>query len=1154
MKGKMLQMNAIVLRLAAFLLLAAGIMLGVRTRAYAATAVNQPLDAENPVYFYGDTIEYQGKTITLDDRNIYLDKTLSDEVCAKYDHVYNDFLEAYNDGAVISGTETEPMNVWIAPNVYWMDDPDDPQIRDGVNGDSTPYALWMNVSYLSLNGLTDDPENVVFAVNRGHGAGATGNYTMFYINGTGTHTENMTFGNYCCVDLVYPLDPGQNREKRQTAITQSQLILTNGTKITADNCNFDSRLNSCPFVGGTRILFTDCHFECTDDSLPTSAVYVNCDFEFYSSKPFYSTSGTGSVMLGCDFRLMHNSSQYLTKAGGVVTIIDGTFYSAKKDQYIGWTPDPIASLRCYAGNVSVQYDYTDSEGNAQSEFVEHYVMDADAPYDNVDITGTSAMNAYRLTYNGQTVYNVYNLLKGSDDWDPLGQKELIEAAEAADQEEYTDVAVMLTCSPALTSMTNGGTKKISTAVRGFSSASQQSKTITWSVEDAIKDYITIQDNGDGTCTLACKNETLNVVKGMVYAKDASGLCAGVYVTASPQTMDAPSFVQLPVMAMDEAGKITLDYSLSYEGLEDYSDITWYRSSDADGINKIAVAVTENDTPLKTYTLSFGDIGYYLIAVVKPKQQCTYTGNAVSVVTTRKIVREDVIASPFFMETDFSDFAYAIQNMILPGFWMSDTYKDWSTGDRYAGTIPWTYDEGVVSYGDEGLYGLLPVNRGARLVYTPVEGSYGDMGMTLVINPEKNAGQGFGSAVDEQHMDVYIKYDAATQTGYGLHLQRTSDCGVGASLVQFVNGEMTTISEVVNTSAFNAECTIQLSVTGNKLSATMTTTHAQSEKQILAGLVHSVELSADIEGNTYGGLGFIFTGSIPAGNRVMFNRLSVTWDENTSSVNVPTGTILAAEDISGADAVLPAVEKYTGSEICPEVTVTYKGQTLAAGRDYKVEYSTNIEIGTAAVTITGRGNYTGTITKTFAITEDGKVSSPAPTVPQDNKPAATGTDTSAGTNTTAAKKQSAPKKGTTFVVKGIKYKITNASTNGKGTVTVIGASKKTITSLKIGATVTYNGITYKINAIKAGAFKGYKKLKTVTIGKNIKTIGKQAFYNCGKLKTITIKSALLTKKNVGSKAFAKISSTAKIKVPAKKLKLYKAMLKKRGVTGKNQKIK
>ena len=70
-----------------------------------------------------------------------------------------------------------------------------------------------------------------------------------------------------------------------------------------------------------------------------------------------------------------------------------------------------------------------------------------------------------------------------------------------------------------------------------------------------------------------------------------------------------------------------------------------------------------------------------------------------------------------------------------------------------------------------------------------------------------------------------------------------------------------------------------------------------------------------------------------------------------------------------------------------------------------------------------------------------------------------------------------------------------------------------------------------------------KVKKVTIGSNVTSIGAQAFYGCKKLKQITISSKKLTK--VGKKAFKGITKNAKIKVPKKKLKAYKKLLKNKG---------
>lgn len=60
--------------------------------------------------------------------------------------------------------------------------------------------------------------------------------------------------------------------------------------------------------------------------------------------------------------------------------------------------------------------------------------------------------------------------------------------------------------------------------------------------------------------------------------------------------------------------------------------------------------------------------------------------------------------------------------------------------------------------------------------------------------------------------------------------------------------------------------------------------------------------------------------------------------------------------------------YDGTAKTPAVTVTLDGKTLVLNTDYTVSYSNNIKVGTAAVTVTGKGKYTGSKTINFTITE------------------------------------------------------------------------------------------------------------------------------------------------------------------------------------------
>jgi len=148
---------------------------------------------------------------------------------------------------------------------------------------------------------------------------------------------------------------------------------------------------------------------------------------------------------------------------------------------------------------------------------------------------------------------------------------------------------------------------------------------------------------------------------------------------------------------------------------------------------------------------------------------------------------------------------------------------------------------------------------------------------------------------------------------------------------------------------------------------------------------------------------------------------------------------------------------------------------------------------------------------------------------------------------------APEAGTILkdTVTGLSYKITKAGiSNGEvELVKSVFENKK----LSIPPNVTFEGISYKVTSVADKAFKGNKKVKTVIICQNVRKIGKEAFRNCTSLKNITIKSTVLEKKSVGKKAYENIHKKAKVKVPSQKKAEYKKMLKKSGITKKNQKI-
>lgn len=826
------------------------------------------IDSSDPVEFGGTYIKYQGETIQLSETAIYLDGSLSDELAAQYPYVYNDITKALSADALKNGTADNPMTVYVAPYVYWIDNPAATDTVQKTEGYSVPYGMVVNLDYLTIKGLTGNPDNVVLAGNRGQSHASNGNYTMFRFNCNGALiVKNITIGNYCSVDLDYPLMSELNQAKRTDTITQAQLADMSGDKMFADNCNFISRLNLVPISGASRNLYNNCHFESTDDALNGNAVYVGCDFDFYGNRPLYSSYNTGSTFLGCTFNckilnVEAEPTQFFTKEGGTITAVDCVYNSNLSVPItMGWTKFPSDSLKCYQSNIVHNGKNITIGGEGAKE--------------TVDMTGKSVLNAYKVVSGGKTYYNTYNLLKGSDDWDPLGVKDVIAAAW---QEA---VATQLTIKSDVSEIESGKeTASVGGTVNYFYGTNDTTQKITYSVSDEDKAYVKLTDNGDGTCKVEGTNNDDAAKKVIINASTESGLEAAVEITVKPSKLNAPEYIKTPVITNDEQGSFKVDYSLDLGSREDMSAISWYRCTDAEGSNKVLVAVTRNDSPEYTYKLTAGDVGYYIMAKVESKNIRSDYGTPVNTVYDKAIGVKDVRSKN--LSTDFSNFPNIKQSEIKAGFWTVDynrpadteSFGKWQGADTEE---PWVY--GVTGNGCVGA-GLYQETQGSRLMYTPVEGTYGDMSLKLVVDPAKTTGQGFGSA--EQYMDVLLKFDTSTLTGYGLRIIRTkaSSNAVTFVLVKYDNGAVTEISDEVIASCYVTGCTISLKTEGNKLTAHVETPTEQLADQATKGYPHVVDLTADIAANSFGGVAIQHTGTTGTGgwqNTTMLHNLDITWE-------------------------------------------------------------------------------------------------------------------------------------------------------------------------------------------------------------------------------------------------------------------------------------
>lgn len=292
----------------------------------------------------------------------------------------------------------------------------------------------------------------------------------------------------------------------------------------------------------------------------------------------------------------------------------------------------------------------------------------------------------------------------------------------------------------------------------------------------------------------------------------------------------------------------------------------------------------------------------------------------------------------------------------------------------------------------------------------------------------------------------------------------------------------------------------------------------------------------------------------------------------------TGTVtkeftITVKDLSQCTVMLSKSSyTYDGKAKEPTVTVKDGSRILAQNTDYIVSYSNNVNTGTAKVTVTGKENYKGTVTKEFTITKaapgqgvkdlsqctvmlnkssyayDGKAKKPTVTVRDENAVLKEGIDytatysnnINAGTaevtvtgtgnykGTVTENFTITVKTGTFHKIGFYQYKVT-----GTSMVSVTGANDNKVTKIIVPQTVKIGGKAFQVTAvasrafknnkkitsvktgnnvkiIDASAFEGCTKLRKATLGKSITEIGRNAFKNCGKLGTITIKSMKLKK--------------------------------------------
>ena len=157
-----------------------------------------------------------------------------------------------------------------------------------------------------------------------------------------------------------------------------------------------------------------------------------------------------------------------------------------------------------------------------------------------------------------------------------------------------------------------------------------------------------------------------------------------------------------------------------------------------------------------------------------------------------------------------------------------------------------------------------------------------MKVTWQVDPAKDGGQGFASA-RQQYLDLFIKFDTETLTGYALRVIRTIKFSnaVDMLLVKYFNGSVEPISESISTDCFLTGCTLSVEARGNGLYAHVKGPNRPATPVNDARIRHTVDLHAKMERNPFGGFGLQHTSTVGAESRILIHSVCAEWGARIS---------------------------------------------------------------------------------------------------------------------------------------------------------------------------------------------------------------------------------------------------------------------------------
>ena len=253
-------------------------------------------------------------------------------------------------------------------------------------------------------------------------------------------------------------------------------------------------------------------------------------------------------------------------------------------------------------------------------------------------------------------------------------------------------------------------------------------------------------------------------------------------------------------------------------------------------------------------------------------------------------------------------------------------------------------------------------------------------------------------------------------------------------------------------------------------------------------------------------------------------VTITGMGNYKDVVTPAPSYtIGGQSLNGAEVILNRLDSYVydGNEKKPGVSEVKVGSTVIPASNYTVSYADNVNAGTATVTVTGKGNCSGTATATFPITPK-TVNSDMITI----SPTTFNYDGVLHKPTTVTVKD-----GTRDMVEDTDYTLSNPGGTDIGSygVTITGKGNYTGTASKSFSIVANDASGFSINAIADVTYNGAAQEPVPVVKEGDNTLSSN-YYSVAYLNNINAGTAVVTVTGKNGYSFVK-SQTFKIKPKA-----------------------